>query len=111
MGRVGKLILTLAVGAGLFTTASSGQGKGHGTRKAIEKTAPVYPEVARHNRIRGTVRLSVVVRANGTVKSTRITGGSPVLGETAMNAVRKWRFEPAPEDSIELIDILFDPRD
>jgi TonB family protein len=109
MGRTVKLIVTLAICAGLHTGISFGQGKGHPSRKTVEKLAPVYPEAARRNRIRGTVRLVVSVRANGTVKSTKVLGGNPVLAEAAMNVVRKWKFEPALEESDEVIEVLFDP--
>jgi TonB family protein len=110
MGRTGKsIIVTLALCGSLLTATGPGQTKGHTTRKAVEKAAPVYPDAARRNRIRGTVRLAVSVRANGRVMSTKVLGGNPVLAEAAMNAVRKWRFEPSPEETDEVIEIVFDP--
>ena len=47
--------------------------------------------------IHGIVRVEAVVKANGTVKSTRVLGGNPVLVDAAIEAVGKWKFEPAPK--------------
>jgi TonB family protein len=55
----------------------------------------------------GTVRLQVVVGFNGSVKSSVILGGSPVLAEAASAAVSKWRFEPGPSETKEIIQFLF----
>ena len=45
--------------------------------------------------ISGTVKIEVVVAPNGTVKDARVVGGHPVLAGAALEAARKWRFEPA----------------
>ncbi len=44
-----------------------------------KKLRPIYPELARRTRIRGVVKLEVVVRPNGSVKSANALGGSPAL--------------------------------
>ena len=41
------------------------------TRKVKTKVAPAYPEIARHMSLGGTVKLIVVVGANGSVKSVQ----------------------------------------
>jgi TonB family protein len=78
-------------------------------RKVKTKIAPAYPEVARRLGISGTVRLAVVVAPNGTVKTTTAVGGHPVLVNAAMDAVRKWKFEPAGAESTGTIEIKFAP--
>ena len=45
------------------------------TRKPKTKVSPVYPELAKRMSITGTVRLSVVVSANGQVKNAKAIGG------------------------------------
>lgn len=68
-------------------------------RRIKNKVTPVYPELARHMNIVGTVRIEVVVAANGTVKSTKALGGHPLLIQAANDAVKKWRYEPGPEST------------
>ena len=45
--------------------------------------------------ISGTVKIEVVVASNGTVKEARVVGGHPVLANAALDAAKKWRFEPS----------------
>jgi len=79
-------------------------------RRAKSKVAPVYPELARKMNITGTVKVEVVVAPNGAVKDARVVGGHPVLANAALDAVKKWRFEPASTESTGIIDFKFDPR-
>ena len=58
--------------------------------------------------IHGVVRVEAVVRANGTVKSTRVLGGNPVLVETALDAVGKWKFESAQSETTEVVQLVFE---
>ena len=81
------------------------------TRKVKSKVAPVYPDLARRMNITGTVRLVVVVSSNGTVKSTKLVGGHPILVSAAMNALKKWKFEPAADESTGLVEFKFQPSD
>ena len=76
-------------------------------RKVISKVVPAYPELAKQLHGGGTVKLEVVILANGKVKSTRVIGGNPVLIESATDAVRKWKFEPASADTTEVLQIEF----
>lgn len=69
-------------------------------RRIKTKVAPAYPELARQMKLVGTVRLEVVVAANGTVKSTKVLGGHPLLIQAADAAIKKWRYEPGPETTI-----------
>ena len=58
----------------------------------------------------GTVKIEVVVSPNGAVKDARVVGGHPVLANAALDAAKKWRFEPAPVESTGVIDFKFEPR-
>ena len=60
--------------------------------------------------IAGTVKIEVVVAPNGLVKGARVVGGHPVLATAALDAAKKWRFEPAPAESSGVIDFKFEPR-
>lgn len=79
-------------------------------RRAKNKVQPMYPELARKMQISGTVKIEVTVAPNGTVKEARVVGGHPVLATAALDAAKKWRFEPAAADSSGVIDFKFEPR-
>jgi TonB family protein len=79
-------------------------------RKAKVKVAPVYPDVARRMSIVGTVRLAVVVERNGTVKSSKPLGGHPLLVSAAMDAMKRWKFEPAATESSGIVEFKFQPQ-
>jgi TonB family protein len=79
-------------------------------RRAKTKVQPVYPELARRMNITGTVKVEVVVSPNGSVKDARVVGGHPVLANVALEAAKKWRFEPASVESTGVIDFKFEPR-
>jgi TonB family protein len=78
-------------------------------RRAKTRVEPVYPELARKMRLSGTVKIEVTVTPNGLVKEARVVGGHPVLANAALDAAKKWRFEPSPTESTGVIDFKFDP--
>jgi len=77
-------------------------------RKVLFRSAPSYPDIAKKMHIQGTVKIEATVRANGIVKSTRVIGGSPVLVQAAVEAVSRWKFESAQNDTIEVVQVNFD---
>ena len=79
-------------------------------RRAKTRVDPAYPELARKMSLSGTVKIEVVVAPNGAVKDARVVGGHPVLANAALDAARKWRFEPASTESKGIIDFKFEPR-
>jgi TonB family protein len=79
-------------------------------RRAKFRVQPAYPELAHKMKIVGTVKIEVVVAPNGTVKDARVLGGHPVLASAALEAAKKWRFEPASGESSGVIDFKFEPR-
>ena len=81
------------------------------TRKPKTKVSPVYPELARRMSITGTVRLAVVVAPNGQVKNTKAIGGHPILVNAAMDAMKQWKFEPAPAESTGVVEFRFQPQE
>jgi TonB family protein len=61
--------------------------------------------------ITGTVKVLVVVAPNGNLKSTKVVGGHPLLVNAAMDAIKRWKFEPAPEESTGIVEFKFQPQD
>ena len=107
MRRVGSLMIAVALCAGLFAWTSRVQAGGGAERKLVNNVPAVYPEIAKRYHIRGLVKLEVVVRADGSVKSTKVLGGSPLLIDSASEAVRQWKFEPASQETIEDVQLRF----
>lgn len=66
--------------------------------RLISSTAPVYPTIARAQRISGDVKIDALVEANGVVSSMKVVAGPPLLQQSAMEAVRHWRYQPAQLD-------------
>ncbi|MFN5512771.1 MAG: TonB family protein, partial [Burkholderiales bacterium] len=60
-------------------------------------TPPPYPVTARRQGLQGTVRLDLLIEADGSVAEIRMreSSGSAVLDRSVMTAVRQWRFIPA----------------
>jgi TonB family protein len=81
------------------------------TRKVKVKVAPVYPDIARRMNITGTVKVAVVVSPNGALKSTKIIGGHPLLVTAALDALKKWKFESASDESSGVVEFKFQPQD
>jgi TonB family protein len=81
----------------------------HATRKIVKKVLPAYPELARQLHIKGAVKLLVTVEPNGMVKSAKALGGNPEFVMAAMDVIRKWKFEPASQQTMETVEIRFEP--
>jgi TonB family protein len=79
-------------------------------REVVSRVAPTYPELARRCNLRGDVRLTVSVAPDGKVMSASVAGGNPVLAEAAVNAVRNWKYAPAPHATTEQVELRFAPR-
>ena len=77
-------------------------------RKVKTQVTPIYPELARRMNVHGKVRLEVTVAADGTVKNVHAVGGHPLLVGASQDAVRNWKFEPAPKETIQIVEINFD---
>jgi TonB family protein len=78
------------------------------SRRAKVKVQPAYPDLARKMGISGVVKVGVTVAPNGTVKEAHVIGGHPVLAQNAVDAARKWRFEPASAESSGVIEFKFE---
>ena len=78
-------------------------------RRVKSKVTPSYPEIARKMNLSGVVKLEVTVAPNGAVKDTKVIGGNPILVNAAVDAVKRWRFEPASDESTGVVEFKFDP--
>lgn len=78
-------------------------------RKVKVSVQPAYPELARKNKIQGMTRLQVVIAPDGAVKDIKVLGGNPVLVEASVEAVKKWKYEPASEETTAILKFEFRP--
>jgi protein TonB len=85
--------------------AASADGEG---RRVSSKVSPIYPDLAKRAKIVGMVRLEATIAPNGTVKHVKALGGHPLLVEAAMDAIKKWRYVPASEESVTVVEFRFD---
>jgi periplasmic protein TonB len=60
----------------------------------IQKTPPVYPNIARSARVSGTVVLEATISKAGAIENLRVVTGPEMLRKSALDAVRTWRFKP-----------------
>jgi homoserine O-acetyltransferase/O-succinyltransferase len=74
-------------------------GDGVSAPRIISRPDPDYSEYARQRKISGTVVLSVIVGPDGLVQEAHVTRGlEPSLDRNAVEAIKKWRFQPAAKD-------------
>ncbi len=78
-----------------------------GKRKVKTKVTPSIPELARRMNITGKVKVEVVIAPDGRVKSSRAVGGHPVLVQSCLDAIKEWKFEPAPEETTQMVEFDF----
>jgi len=102
-------------GNGVGTASGGGQGNGPAAEvnyndvfsvsnvttrpQILARPIPSYTEDARRAQIEGSVRLSVVLNANGTISDVKVVRGLGYgLDEKAVQAARELRFVPAQKD-------------
>ena len=93
----------------LSPSVSHTQEQAQAKRKVVNQPIPVYPQLASKLHITGTVKVEATVAPSGAVTSTQVVGGSPVLVSAAVEAVQKWRWAPASQETKELIALDFHP--
>lgn len=111
---VGLSLAVVLGGAGLLPPKGSAQddaSSGVSKRKVRARVAPEYPALAKQMNVTGKVKIETTIAADGHVLSTKVIGGSPLLVNAALDAVKKWRFEPGPKDTTEVIEFEFSGQD
>jgi TonB family protein len=61
---------------------------------------PLYPSLARTEKIMGKVEIQVVIGADGKVISAQLKSGHPLLARAVLDNVKTWRFAGASERTI-----------
>lgn len=76
-------------------------------RKVVQREEPQYPAIAANMSLHGTVRLKVRIAPEGTVRDAECVGGHPLLADSALKAVKNWRFEVAAKESVQIVNVNF----
>jgi TonB family protein len=67
-------------------------------RRLIHRVEPEYPAEAKAGHVQGTVVLEVQVLGDGEVGTIAIVSGDNVLAQSAIDAVKQWRYQPESAD-------------
>lgn len=63
--------------------------------EVVTSVTPLYPKEARNAKIEGTVMVKALVDTKGNVAKVQVAKGiHATLDKAAMDAVKKWRFNP-----------------
>jgi TonB family protein len=60
----------------------------------IHSVPPVYPQLAKDERIEGVVTLEATINKDGTVENLNVINGHPLLIQPAVEAVKQWVYTP-----------------
>jgi TonB family protein len=59
----------------------------------VKLSAPVYPRLARQARIMGDVRIQLAIRRDGSIESSEVVSGHPLLKQAALESAQQSEFE------------------
>jgi protein TonB len=60
----------------------------------IHRVEPVYPRLAIQVGRSGRVELRAIIATDGTIQSLQVISGDPFFYQSALDAVRQWRYKP-----------------
>jgi periplasmic protein TonB len=77
-------------------TASAPIRRSEGVQSAllIHRIEPRYPPLAIQARREGTVQIHAIIARDGSIESLEVLSGDPLFIQSALEAVRQWRYRP-----------------
>jgi protein TonB len=80
--------------------------------RLVSATRPVYPAVARQASTQGTVVVTAMVDAKGTITDVKAVSGPAALRQAAIDSVKQWKYSPAlidgkPASAQITVDVQF----
>jgi TonB family protein len=76
-------------------------------RQIVRREEPEYPPIAARMNLHGTVKLKIWIGPDGTVRRLEYIGGHPVLAESALKAVKTWKYQAAAQESTAVVALKF----
>src|SRR5262249_14382852 len=61
----------------------------------VSSVPPVYPTLAKTQRLSGDVKIDALIDEDGRVTGMKVISGPVMLHQAAMDALRQWRYKPA----------------
>ena len=98
------LILVLVPVQSRVATA---QAPARDARKVVQRVDPEYPDFFRSGHFEGRVVAAATVLPNGSVSHVEIKSGNPMFAEFVSKALMKWKYAPAPTQTVEEINFHF----
>lgn len=79
-------------------------GKKRTPPRVVHQTVPVYPFLMRASGLRGEVQVAFEVDIEGRVRTCHVVRSlNPSFDDAALEAVRRWRFEPGREEGVPVV--------
>jgi len=78
-----------------------------GDRKLVARVEAEYPELAKRMGVHGTVKMKLWVTPDGVVRRVEYISGHPLLADSAVSALKKWKYTPASTESTEVVEVKF----
>lgn len=80
--------------------------------RRIDHVVPIHPPDARMQHIQGTVKIHIIIGADGIVRDARVLSGPCLLAEAALRAVRQFQYSPSavngtPVEIDSTIEVVF----
>jgi protein TonB len=110
--RIKTTFVALAMTPALF--AEVRVPTGDALKAALTKPSPEYSAVARQMKVTGHVEVEATVGTDGAVEAVKVLTGNPLLTNSTVNAVKKWKFTPfmengAPAKAVAVLSFDFKP--
>ena len=61
----------------------------------LSSVPPIYPQLARAQRVSGDVKIDALIDESGRVTGMKVVAGPVMLHQAAMDALRQWKYKPA----------------
>jgi TonB family protein len=92
--------LIVVLGASVF-------GADQPDRRLVHQEQPEYPAIAAKMNLHGTVKLKIWIKDDGSVRRLEYIGGHPLLAESALKAVKNWKYQTAANESTTQVELKF----
>jgi TonB family protein len=96
-----------AGGVAGVTSEAGAAAKKTAERRVVQKPSPAYPTDAKKKGVEGSVVLDVLITAAGDVKDVKVVKGPAELTESAMTAVRQWKYKAGPDDTRATLTVRY----
>ena len=101
MSKLTKILVCVILLAGASWAADQPE------RKLVSRQQAEYPATAAKMNLHGTVKMRIWINPDGSVRRLEYIGGHPLLAESALKAVKNWKYQPGPKESTAQVEVTF----